>query len=345
MKTVAAAVTVLLLVGAFFGLMLSGGGSNCAAALVGTADAANAPADGVAGFTGDQLVNAATIINTAASMGLSGQAQIIGVMTSIGESSLVNIGYGDEDQGVTNPDGSPTCSVGLFQQQWCLGWGTREQVLDPVYASTQFFTRLAGVAGWESLEPTIAAHRVQGNADPDHYTRFLEPAQQIVTALTGNDASQGGCTDDPSTAAGDDYPWPNEAPDTEGGGLSPLRYYYRECVDFVAWRLNRDAGVTAAPWKWDWSTLTPMGGNAIDWPDSWAKNGWATSLTPRAGSVAWWGTSAGSYGHVAYVQAVNPDGTVVLEEYNWGRPKHMYGTRTVPATSVDLFLYAPGGAE
>ena len=41
-------------------------------------------------------------------------------------------------------------------------------------------------------------------------------------------------------------------PDDYGGGLSPLRYYYRECVDFVAWRLNRDAGVTSAPWKWDW---------------------------------------------------------------------------------------------
>ena len=48
-------------------------------------------------------------------------------------------------------------------------------------------------------------------------------------------------------AEGDDYPWWNELPDDYGGGLSPLRYYYRECVDFVAWRLNRDAGVTSAP--------------------------------------------------------------------------------------------------
>lgn len=334
----------LLAVAFLFMMIFSGGGGGCAAAVGGAADASLAPEGGVAGFDGEQLENAATIINTAADMGLSEQAQVIGLMTSIGESSLVNLGYGDEGQGVTNPDGSATCSVGLFQQQWCLGWGTREQVLDPVYASTQFFTRLQQVPGWESMEPTIAAHTVQGNADPDHYTRFLDPAQQIAAALTGGTATPGGCDSAPS-AAGDDYPWPDEAPDTEDGGLSPLRYYYRECVDFVAWRLNRDVGVTAAPWKWDWASLTPKGGNAIDWPASWEKNGWQTSLTPVPGSVAWWGTSAGAYGHVAYVQAVNPDGTVVLEEYNWGRPKHMYGTRTVPATSVDLFLYAPGGAE
>jgi hypothetical protein len=49
-------------------------------------------------------------------------------------------------------------------------------------------------------------------------------------------------------AEGDDYPWWDQVPDDYGGGLSPLRYYYRECVDFVAWRLNRDAGVTSAAW-------------------------------------------------------------------------------------------------
>src|SRR6218665_3942036 len=31
---------------------------------------------------------------------------------------------------------------------------------------------------------------------------------------------------------GDDYPWWDQLPDTYGGGLSPLNYFYRECVDF-----------------------------------------------------------------------------------------------------------------
>ncbi|KZX19670.1 CHAP domain-containing protein [Rathayibacter tanaceti] len=136
-------------------------------------------------------------------------------------------------------------------------------------------------------------------------------------------------------AVGDDYPWPYETIDDDGGGLSPLGYYYRECVDFVAWRLNRDAGRTSAPWKYTWGNITPLGGSAYEWPDNWAAKGWATSSVPIVGCVAWW-----TYNHVSYVQKVNDDGTVLLEEYNYGG-KHSYVTRTFPAAQVPLFLYPP----
>lgn len=136
-------------------------------------------------------------------------------------------------------------------------------------------------------------------------------------------------------AEGDDYPWPFEATDNEGGGLSPLGYYYRECVDFVAWRLNRDAGSGSSPWQWTWSKMTPGNGNASGWADAWASHGWTTSATPVVGSVAWF-----TYNHVAYVQSVPGDGTVVLEEYNW-MGMHSYHTRTVPIGDVALYLYPP----
>ena len=70
----------------------------------------------VAGYASDQLVNAAQIMNAANAAGLPQQAQIIGVMTAIGESGLRNLAYGDDLQGVTNPDGTLTSSLGLFQQ-------------------------------------------------------------------------------------------------------------------------------------------------------------------------------------------------------------------------------------
>ncbi|WP_240665792.1 CHAP domain-containing protein [Agromyces sp. LHK192] len=133
-------------------------------------------------------------------------------------------------------------------------------------------------------------------------------------------------------AEGDDYPWWNETPDDYGGGLSPLRYYYRECVDFVAWRMNRDAGVTSGPWKWDWSNLAS--GSAYAWADEWAARGRATSSEPIVGSVAWF-----PYNHVAYVQAVNGDGTVTIEEYNQNSD-HSYHVRTIPASSA-IYLYPP----
>lgn len=136
-------------------------------------------------------------------------------------------------------------------------------------------------------------------------------------------------------AEGDDYPWPTAATDDQGGGLSPLGYYYRECVDFVAWRLNRDAGASGSPWKWTWGNLTPGGGNGDAWARNWAAKGRPTGTTPVVGAVATF-----NYNHVAYVQSVPGDGTVVLEEYNW-MGSHAYHTRTVPISAVKLFLYPP----
>lgn len=136
-------------------------------------------------------------------------------------------------------------------------------------------------------------------------------------------------------ALGDDYPWPYELADIQGGGLSPLNYFYRECVDFVAWRLNRDAGSFQAPFKWVWSNLTPSGGNASQWLYAWQNHGWQTSNTPIVGSVAWFNGN-----HVAYVTRVNADGTIFIEEYNHGGT-HVYGQRTIPATQVAMFLYPP----
>ena len=128
---------------------------------------------------------------------------------------------------------------------------------------------------------------------------------------------------------GDDYPWRNA-----GYSLSPLGYNYRQCVDFVAWRLNRDQGVTSAPWKWVWSNLTPSGGNASQWEKAWIAHGWPTSATPIVGSVAWF---VGN--HVAYVHAISGD-NVVIEEYN-GTSSRSYAMRTIPISSVGRFLYPP----
>jgi surface antigen len=130
--------------------------------------------------------------------------------------------------------------------------------------------------------------------------------------------------------AGDDYPWRSS-----GGGLSPLGYVTRQCTDFVAWRLNRDAGYTSAPFKLVWANMTPSGGSASAWARAWNANGWQTSNTPVTGAVAWF-----SGNHVAYVKSVNGDGTVSLEEYNWNGSAS-YHTRTIAASSVALFLYPP----
>jgi hypothetical protein len=135
-------------------------------------------------------------------------------------------------------------------------------------------------------------------------------------------------------AMGDDYPWATELGMGQGGGLSPLRYFVRQCTDFVAWRLNRDAGSTSAPFKYVWSYLTPGGGSAHSWKSQWEKHGWAVSTTPAPGWVAWF--PGGN--HVAYVNSVLPDGSVFIEEYNWGAD--VYNQRIIPASTA-IYLAPP----
>lgn len=154
-------------------------------------------------------------------------------------------------------------------------------------------------------------------------------AATITTYTTGATASDGGYSKvDGPRAPGDDYPWRNS------GGLSPLGYVIRQCTDFVAWRLNQDAGSKGGNFKLVWSVMTPGGGSASQWASQWQRNGWKTSHKPVRGAVAWF------YGnHVAYVKSVDGD-KVDLEEYNWGGDGS-YHTRTIPASEVGLFLYPP----
>ncbi|MFJ6272117.1 M23 family metallopeptidase [Pseudarthrobacter oxydans] len=139
-----------------------------------------APSSTVAGFDGEQMKNAAAIMKAAADLKLPVAAQLIGVQAAIGESTLRVIDFGDG----AGPD-----SRGLFQQRANGSWGSYEDRMDPHTSATNFFKALQNVQGWETLEPTIAIHRTQRNADPHHYTRFRGQATQIVKALGGESAS------------------------------------------------------------------------------------------------------------------------------------------------------------
>lgn len=134
------------------------------------------PAGPVAGYCQDRLVNAAYIMLAARAQGIGEHTQAIGVMTAMGESSLRNIDHGD----AVGPD-----SRGLFQQRDNGQWGTYEQRMDPYTAATSFFTKLVSIPGWKDLTPTQAAHAVQVNADPDHYTKWFADAEVVVAALSG----------------------------------------------------------------------------------------------------------------------------------------------------------------
>ncbi|MFB9421084.1 FG-GAP repeat domain-containing protein [Nonomuraea rubra] len=73
---------------------------------------------------------ARVIIATVKSRGLPVRAAQIAITTTIVESTIRNLTYGADD------------SVGLFQQRPSQGWGTVAQILDPVYATNKFLSKM-----------------------------------------------------------------------------------------------------------------------------------------------------------------------------------------------------------
>lgn len=132
------------------------------------------PPGPIAGFAGDQLANAAVIVEAGHTLGVDARGQAIGVMTAMGESSLEVLDRGD----AVGPD-----SRGLFQQRDNGAWGSYADRMDPAVSATNFFRALLRVPDWQRLPPTIAAHRTQHNADPYHYARWWDAAVQVLAAL------------------------------------------------------------------------------------------------------------------------------------------------------------------
>lgn len=151
-----------------------------------------------------QITNAKTIDSVVQKLGLSGRASLIVLTAAVGESDLINIGYGDARNGVRNPDGTLTTSFGLFQQQTSMGWGTKEQVMNPAFATESFLKGRGGnkgllsVSGWETGDISTVIHSVQRNANPNHYTKFVGRAQAIAERA-GIDLNRGGTSPDPAT--------------------------------------------------------------------------------------------------------------------------------------------------
>ena len=124
-------------------------------------------------LTTDQSENAALIAALAVRRGLPARAVSIALATAFQESKLRNIDYGDRD------------SVGLFQQRPSQGWGSREQLMDPVYATNAFYDELVEVDGYQDMRITEAAQAVQRSGFPEAYEDHAEGARALASALTG----------------------------------------------------------------------------------------------------------------------------------------------------------------
>lgn len=132
------------------------------------------PDGSIAGYRGEQLANAALIVAAGQEMRLPQRAWVVAVAVAMQESTLINVGHGDQ----AGPD-----SRGLFQQR--ASWGPLAVRMDPKGAAKLFYERLIALPGWDSLPLTVAAQRVQISAFPNAYARHEQSANQVVGGALG----------------------------------------------------------------------------------------------------------------------------------------------------------------
>ena len=133
-------------------------------------------------YTSDRAANAALISATAVDRQLPPRAASIALATAYQESQLQNIDYGDRD------------SLGLFQQRPSQGWGTAEQILDPVYSTNAFFDVLESIPDYQSADINDVAQRVQRSGHPEAYRDHETEGRLYASALTGQSGANLVCT-------------------------------------------------------------------------------------------------------------------------------------------------------
>lgn len=129
-------------------------------------------------FDGEQLKNAAIILQVGRSMGASSRDIQIALMAALVESNLHNVNYGDRD------------SLGLFQQRPSQGWGSPDQVMNPAYAAGQFFGHLLKIKNRYGMSMGSAAQAVQRSAYPDRYDQRLGEVRKLWPAIQWNTGEQ-----------------------------------------------------------------------------------------------------------------------------------------------------------
>jgi hypothetical protein len=128
-------------------------------------------------LTDEQARNASLVAAIAIRRGMPAHAATIGLATALQESKLYNLRGGDRD------------SLGLFQQRPSQGWGTKEQILDPVHATNAFYDALQKYRGYETADITKIAQRVQKSGFPEAYRDHEGQGRVLASTLTGHSSA------------------------------------------------------------------------------------------------------------------------------------------------------------
>jgi hypothetical protein len=136
----------------------------------------------------EQAHFASMIAGVSVRRGLPPRAASIALATAYQETGIRNLSFGDRD------------SVGLFQQRPSQGWGSRQQLMDPVYATGKFYDALVKIKGWETNDINDVAQKIQRSGYPEAYNDHEADARVLASALTGRSSAGFSCLDRSGTA-------------------------------------------------------------------------------------------------------------------------------------------------
>jgi len=131
----------------------------------------------------DQAHFASIIAGVSVRRGLPSRAASIALATAYQETGIRNLDYGDSD------------SVGLFQQRPSQGWGTKQQVMDPYYATGKFYDALVKIKNWETDDINDVAQKIQQSGHPEAYRDHEADGRVLASTLTGQSPAGFSCLD------------------------------------------------------------------------------------------------------------------------------------------------------
>jgi cell wall-associated NlpC family hydrolase len=274
----------------------------------------------------EQIPNAKAVVAVGQQMAIPARGQVIALATALQESGLRNIDHGDRD------------SLGVFQQRPSQGWGSRAQIMNPVYASTRFYKALRDVQGWQSMPLTEAAQKVQKSGFPGAYAKH----ESLATALQQAIAPALGGAVSPPAALGVSYGQPacgGTAQQADFGQIPPgtLPEGYRipaaappEVRTAIRWAL----GQLGTPYQWGGTCTDPHGSDPSKRCD-------CSSLTQRAYGVVGIQVTRTTYtqindGRPVPTNALRP-GDLVFSRGTAARPEHV-----AMVIGHGLLVHAPG---
>lgn len=227
--------------------------------------------------------------------GFGSRAAVFALIAGLGTAALVQ-----SAAATTGPSADPAGAVVSAVPAAASSWASDLSGVQPVVAKPAA-ARVAPAA--RRTATTVAA--------PARAVGRLQPARQTTAASS------------PATGVPRDaYPWARATTNA----YDDYGFTRRQCVSYVAWRLalsGRRLSNDGNVW-----------GSALQWDETARAKGVPVSTRPVVGAVAHWNPgetslvyapgssrpsgrfSAGVYGHVAYVTAVYPDGTVQVSQYN-----------------------------